>query len=90
MALEAGEPLLLEVCRSLQAPPDAPAGLPLYDPCYASYHALFEADAAEQLLEPGAAAAELEARPAGAFAAAAAARGVAAPSLPGAYVPPPT
>ena len=88
-ALEAGAPRLLEVCRTLQPPPDAPGGgLPLYDPCHAAYHALFEAEAAEQLLEPGEAAAELEARPAGSFAAAAAAGGVAATSLPAAYVPP--
>jgi hypothetical protein len=109
-ALECGEPLLLEVCRSLQsgAPGDvitpavggaftATAGAAvgsstapaLVDPCFGAYHALFEVEAAEQLLEPGAAAAELVARPLGAFAAVAAGRGVGASCLPPPSVPPP-
>jgi len=89
-ALDAGEPLLVELCRNLVQTADA-APLPLSDPAFAAYHALFEVEGVEQLAEPGSTAAvQLVARPLGAFAAAAGQWGVGASCLPAAYTPPPT
>lgn len=61
-ALQAGDPLLLEVARYLA--PEAPQ---LADPAWSAHHALFTLDCADGLQEPGACSAGAAAVPLGAF-----------------------